>query len=170
MVQRPPQRTHQAQINTGSSMPLSVPLLSCTQVDLTNEGKWLHQFLGMLRSDAGTSASRRLRRSAGCRGAPAFAFWNPEAVHSSSVLSGLPAEPAAKEILSVCKGSWAAAAHVMYEAKMSRAEGFIGQHDFYRSCVNFKHLPFSARVLLLCIKLPLSMIYLLGRRHGLHLQ
>lgn len=53
---------------------------------------------------------------------------------------------------------------------MSRAEGFIGEHDFYRRCVNFKHLPFSARVFLLCIKLPQGLIYAMGRRRGLHFQ
>lgn len=88
---------------------------------------------------------------------------------SSRARSGLPAEPAAKEILSVCKGSWAAAAYGKYEAKTSRVEEFIVQHDFSRCCINFKHLPFSTRVLLLCIKLALGVIYLLGRRRGLPL-
>lgn len=150
-------------------MPFSLPSPSCTQEDSANEVKQLRQFLQMLRSDVVTSSSQRHRRTAGCPGAPAFPLGNPTALHSSSARSGLPVEPAAKEILSVCKGSSAAAAYVKYEAKMSRVEGFMGEHDFYRRCVNFKHLPFSARILLMWMKLPLGMIYLLGRRHGHHL-
>lgn len=156
-------------IHPGSIWAFLLLLLSSTQVNLTNEVKQLQQFLWLLRTDVDTLASQRHWRRASCPRAPAFALHNPEALPSSRARSGLPAEPAAKEILSVCKGSWAAAAYGRYEAKTSRVEGFIVQHDFSRCCVSFKHLPFSARVLLLCIKLALGMIYLLGRRRGLPL-
>lgn len=169
-MQRLPQRTYQTQINTSLSVPFSLPMLFRTQTDLTNEVKCLQKFLWMLRRDVNISPPQWHCRAAGCPGAPAISLWNTEAVHSSKARPGLPAEPSAKEILSVCKGSWAAAACVQRGANTARAEGFIGELDFYRSCINFKHLPFSAWVLPLCIQMPLGMIYFLGRRHGLQLQ
>lgn len=69
---------HQAQLTAGLSVPSSIPLLSCTQVDLINEIKRLCQFLWMLRRDEDTSAFRQHQRTAGCTGAPAFALQNPE--------------------------------------------------------------------------------------------
>lgn len=167
MVQRLRQGTHGAQTNMGLCVPSSLPRLFWTQVDLTNEVNQHRPFLQMLRSDADTSTSQQPWRTARC---PGHLFFETQKLHGSSACLGLPAEPAAKEILSVCKGSWAAAADAKDKAKTFSVEGFIGQHDFYRCCVNFKHLPFSARVLLLCVKLPLGMIYFLGRRHGLHVQ
>lgn len=161
-MQRLPQGTHQTQLNTSLSVPFSLPVLFWTQIDLENQVKCLQKLLWMLRRDVNISPPQWQRRAAGCSGAPAISLWNPEAVHSSRASSGLPAEPSAKEILSVCKGSWAAAACVPCEANTSRAEGFVGELDFYRCCINFKHLPFSAWVLPLCIQMPLGMIYFLG--------
>lgn len=143
VMQRLPQNTD----NTSLSVAFSIPLLFWTQIDLENKVKCSPEVLWILRRDVNIPLPQWHRRATGYPRASAISLWKSEAVHSSRACPGLPAEPSAKEILSVCKGSWAAAACVQCEANTSRAEGFIGELDFYRCCINFKHLPFSAWVL-----------------------